>query len=163
MVEPTEQQPPPPAPPAKLLPADRLTQIQDCVSKVGEMFFIAAGVTQRDAPLVALNSAAPVTAWTDEQIKANNQSIKALAADVSVDLVQTCKVIDFLVDQLPGLHESEEMQLENLKALEAQSDEAGVEMDAWIAKAEAKLADVKAALQFIAEDQFEYLSLQNKT
>ncbi|KAJ3009914.1 UNVERIFIED_CONTAM: Mediator of RNA polymerase II transcription subunit 21 [Siphonaria sp. JEL0065] len=139
-------------------PPDRLTQIQDCLDKLAEMMFISLGVTQRDAPLVALNDKTPVTAWTEEQIRNNTHTVKSLAADVSTDIVQTCKVIDYLIDSLPGIDQSAESQMETLAFLEKDSDNAGVEMDDWILKAEHMLDQVNAALRFIADDQFAYLS-----
>ncbi|KAI8609877.1 hypothetical protein BC830DRAFT_1148467 [Chytriomyces sp. MP71] len=146
---------------AKPPPPDRLTQIQDCVDKLSEIFFISVGATQRDAPLAALHNDMPVTAWTPEQIAANTQSNKELAASASKDIVQTCKVIDYLVDRLPGINHTVEDQLNALRVLELESDRAGDEMDEWTQKAELKLAEIKAALRFIADDQFEYMAKRN--
>ncbi|KAI9321192.1 mediator complex, subunit Med21 [Obelidium mucronatum] len=141
--------------------ADRVTQIQDCLDKLAEIMYISLGVTQRDAPLVALNEKTPVTAWSEEQIRNNSQSIRALAADVSSDIVQTCKVIDFLVDSLPGLDQSVDDQLDTLRVLELESEKAGDEMETWIYEAEILLDNVNAALRYIADDQFAYLSAKD--
>jgi mediator of RNA polymerase II transcription subunit 21 len=90
---------------------DRLTQIQQCAEKISEHFFTSVGVLQRDAPLMETNPNIPVTCWTPEQIKNNWQGNSELAISAAHDIVQTAKVIDFLIENLPGIEQSEEEQV----------------------------------------------------
>ncbi|KAI9340417.1 hypothetical protein DFJ73DRAFT_557409 [Zopfochytrium polystomum] len=116
--------------------SDRLTQIQDCVGKLSELLYTAIGVLQRDAPLVALNNSIPITAWTEEQTKKNEAAVSVLSSEISTDIVQTCKVIDFLIDKLPGVGLTEDEQLDNLAQLERESDLVGDEMERGILEAD---------------------------
>ena len=61
-----------------VLESDRLTQLQECVNKLTELFFISVGVLQRDAPLLETNSEIPVTCWTKEQTQTNWKSNQGL-------------------------------------------------------------------------------------
>ncbi|KAJ3413889.1 hypothetical protein HDV05_007331 [Chytridiales sp. JEL 0842] len=119
------------------------------------MFYISIGVLQRDAPLTQLHPDIPVTAWTQDQIKRNQEDIKGLSSEVSADIVHTSKVIDFLIDRLPGIQQTEDEQLQKLKELEEENRLAGLEMEESIQQAESLLQDIKDALRMIAEDQFE--------
>ncbi|KAJ3332808.1 Mediator of RNA polymerase II transcription subunit 21 [Blyttiomyces sp. JEL0837] len=135
---------------------DRLTQIQDCLDKVTEMLYISVGMLQRDAPLISLNPEIPITAWTEEQVAKNQADTKAFATEFSTDIVQTCKVIDYLIDRLPGINFTEEEQLQRLKDLEQDNVKAGEELEAMILKAESVLSEIKSTIRHIADDQFEF-------
>lgn len=50
---------------------DRVSQLQECVDKLSELFFISVGALQRDAPLLETSPEIPVTAWTKEQVQNN--------------------------------------------------------------------------------------------
>ncbi len=50
---------------------DRLSQLQEAINKLSELFFISVGALQRDAPLMETSSDIPVTAWSSEQIQTN--------------------------------------------------------------------------------------------
>ncbi|KAJ3175819.1 Mediator of RNA polymerase II transcription subunit 21 [Irineochytrium annulatum] len=135
---------------------DRLTQIQDCLDKMTEIFFNSVGVLQRDAPLVPLNDGTPVTAWTDEQVAKNTEETQRLATEAARDVVQTAKIIDFLIDRLPGVKHTEEEQMAIIARLEDENRIAGEEMEATIQAAETLSAEVKEAIRFIEADQIEY-------
>ncbi|KAJ3206467.1 Mediator of RNA polymerase II transcription subunit 21 [Dinochytrium kinnereticum] len=132
---------------------DRLSQIQDCIDKITELFYTAVGVLQRDAPLVSVCPTVPVTAWSEEQLNKNTEETKRFSAEVSRDIIRTSKVIDFLIDKLPGLKHTPEQQMDMVKELERESDLAGEEMEDAITKAESLLEDVRHAIRFITNDQ----------
>jgi asparagine synthetase A len=95
----------------KIVIMDRLTQLQDCSLKLYEIFFTAIGALQRDAPLMELNPDVPVTCWTKEQIKGNWEGNVELSKSAAKDIIETVKVIDLLIDSLPGITEAEEEQV----------------------------------------------------
>ncbi|KAK6093988.1 hypothetical protein MT418_005812 [Batrachochytrium dendrobatidis] len=115
---------------------DRLTQLQECLGKLTEIFFTSTGVLQRDAPLMSTNPDLPITSWKSEQIETNWLANKDLAKTAAKDIVETAKVIDFLIDQLPGISENEEEQIRILGALEEENRIAGIEMEQAIEEAE---------------------------
>ncbi|KAH6574514.1 hypothetical protein BASA61_002381 [Batrachochytrium salamandrivorans] len=131
---------------------DRLTQLQECMDKLTEIFFTATGVLQRDAPLISANPELPVTSWKPEQVEANWLANKDLAQTAAKDIVETAKVIDFLIDQLPGIAETEDEQIQTLQNLEEENLIAGKEMEEAIAEAERLRASIKTALRRIADD-----------
>jgi asparagine synthetase A len=91
---------------------DRLTQLQECSLKLYEIFYTAIGALQRDAPLMELNAEVPVTCWTQEQIKKNWEGNVELSKSAAKDIVETVKVIDILIDSLPGIADTEEEQVQ---------------------------------------------------
>ncbi|KAI8896877.1 hypothetical protein BC833DRAFT_553291 [Globomyces pollinis-pini] len=109
--------------------SDRLTQLQQCVDKLSECFYISIGALQRDAPLVETNPEIPVTCWTKEQIDINWKGNQELAKTVAKDIVETAKVIDFLIENLPGINESEMDQMRQLEELELENKKAGEELE----------------------------------
>ncbi|KAJ1334895.1 hypothetical protein BSLG_008049 [Batrachochytrium salamandrivorans] len=117
-----------------------------------EIFFTATGVLQRDAPLISANPELPVTSWKPEQVEANWLANKDLAQTAAKDIVETAKVIDFLIDQLPGIAETEDEQIQTLQNLEEENLIAGKEMEEAIAEAERLRASIKTALRRIADD-----------
>ncbi|KAI8846938.1 hypothetical protein BC829DRAFT_370310 [Chytridium lagenaria] len=136
---------------------DRITQIQDCLDKLSELFFTSLGVLQRDAPLVPVHPAIPVTSWTEEQVKKNTESNKKFSAEVARDIVRTAKVVDFLIDRLPGIKYTPDQQMEMVNALEKESDMAGEQMESAIVDAEHLLEEVRSAIKLITNDQLDSL------
>ncbi|KAL2912843.1 hypothetical protein HK105_207624 [Polyrhizophydium stewartii] len=145
---------------------DRLTQLQECVDKVhaarveragqaqpqlSKMLFVATGALQRDAPLVPTNPELPVTLWTAEQVQANWEGNKELARTAAKDIAETAKVIDFLIEQLPGIERTEEEQIRVLRELEEENRRAGEEMEQAIAEAEQLSGELKGLLRAVAD------------
>jgi hypothetical protein len=90
---------------------DRLSQLQQTLNQQTEVFFTAVGALQRDAPLLETNPEIPVSCWSKEQIEANWTGNKELAKTAAKDIVQLSRVIDFLIENLPGIEQSEEEQV----------------------------------------------------
>ncbi|KAJ3389712.1 Mediator of RNA polymerase II transcription subunit 21 [Lobulomyces angularis] len=132
---------------------DRVTQLQDCIDKLAEILFTSLGVLQRDAPLLQINKDVPITAWTSEQVLKNKQDSAKLAKDSAKDIVETVKVIEFLIDKLPGIDETEQQQLDRLKELEEENLNCGLEMSAEIESAELLLSEVRNTINELISDQ----------
>ncbi|KAJ3227817.1 hypothetical protein HK099_000071 [Clydaea vesicula] len=140
---------------------DRVTQLQDCIDKLAEILFTSLGVLQRDAPLLQINKDVPITAWTSEQIaqvsllgkKIKINKHAELAKDSAKDIVETVKVIEFLIDKLPGIDETEQQQLDRLKELEEENLNCGLEMSAEIESAELLLSEVRNTINELISDQ----------
>ncbi|KAI8811626.1 hypothetical protein BJ742DRAFT_796631 [Cladochytrium replicatum] len=135
---------------------DRVTQLQDCLDRLSELFYTSVGVLQRDAPLKQISPDIPVSAWTDDQIRQNEENLKKFSKEVAGDIVQTSKVIDFLLDKLPGIKYTEDEQIERLQALELENRAVGEQVEKALEFAESLLADVRASIRLITEEQFEY-------
>jgi mediator of RNA polymerase II transcription subunit 21 len=90
---------------------DRLSQLQQTLNQQSEIFFTVVGALQRDAPLLETNPDIPVSCWSKEQIEANLTGNKELAKTAAKDIVQLSKVVDFLIEHLPGINQSEEEQV----------------------------------------------------
>ncbi|KAJ3368315.1 Mediator of RNA polymerase II transcription subunit 21 [Kappamyces sp. JEL0680] len=126
---------------------DRLSQLQECVSRLSELYFISIGALQRDAPLLELNPEIPVTAWTKEQVQSNWKGNQELARSAAKDIVHAAKVIDFLIDHLPGIQASEKEQIDQLEALEVENKKAEAELKEVIAMGNALVEKLKLALE----------------
>ncbi|KAJ3110028.1 hypothetical protein HDU96_006970 [Phlyctochytrium bullatum] len=77
------------------------------------------------------------------------------SAEVTRDIVRTAKVIDFLIDKLPGIKHTPEQQMEMIHELEKINNQEGEVMLRAIEEAESLLPDIRAAKKFILDDQFE--------
>jgi hypothetical protein len=70
-----------------------------------------------------------------------------------VDIVETVKVIDFLIDRLPDVGDGEEAQFARLEALEVENEAAGKELDAAIRESEELFARVQGVVKGIVDNQ----------
>jgi hypothetical protein len=90
-----------------------------------------------------------------------------LSSEISTDIVETVKVIDFLIDRLPDCTESKEVQvgtrlvlplthylkISRLKELEIENEAAGAELGIAIKESEAVLARLNSITKGIVEHQ----------
>ncbi len=90
---------------------NNLQELHTALTRLSEIFYVSVGALQRDAPLVQTTDDIPVTCWTEEQIKKNSEGNKILAKTSAKDIIETCKKIDFLIDNLPGINRSEVEQV----------------------------------------------------
>ncbi|XJO77513.1 hypothetical protein BDV3_002082 [Batrachochytrium dendrobatidis] len=101
---------------------------------------------------MSTNPDLPITSWKSEQIETNWLANKDLAKTAAKDIVETAKVIDFLIDQLPGISENEEEQIRILGALEEENRIAGIEMEQAIEEAEKLRGEIQTSLRRIADE-----------
>lgn len=133
---------------------DRVTQLQECVDKLSELMYTGVGVLQRDAPLVACSEDQKVTCWTEEQIAKNTADSKELSKNIAKDLAETKAIIDFLIDNLPGISTTPEEQLNKLKELEEENRIEGERLQIVIREAEDLLGNIRQTLDLVLDDQY---------
>ncbi|KAI9208527.1 uncharacterized protein BJ171DRAFT_209217 [Polychytrium aggregatum] len=134
----------------------RLTQLQEAVDKITQILYTSTGVLQRDAPLLQVSADIPVTAWTEEQIQQRKQDLTASAKEMAKDIVETSRVIDYLIDKLPGITQTEEQQIHKIQELEVENQEIGRRLEASVLQGETLLREIRSTLRLIAEDQAEF-------
>jgi mediator of RNA polymerase II transcription subunit 21 len=132
---------------------DRLTQLQECSLKVSELLYTAIGALQRDAPLVELDPSVPVTCWTEDQIKKNWEGNVELSKIAARDIVETSKVIDYLIESLPGISNSEGDQLDELSRLEQENIAIEEELTRTVTEGGLKLQELRESIRLIINQQ----------
>ena len=68
------------------------------------------------------------------------------------DIITTSKRIDFLIDQLPGIHQSEQEQLEEIQRLQTENELVGNELKIEMHKAQELLSRVKVIHSQLLDD-----------
>ncbi|RKO98736.1 hypothetical protein CXG81DRAFT_723, partial [Caulochytrium protostelioides] len=114
---------------------DRLTQLQNCIDKLGEHLYVALGALQRDAPLHAVAPHLPVVAWTPAQRRQSERDATGLAATLAKAVVHTVQVMDYLVDAIPAVP-TREAQVATLTAHDQANRAAGIALVAAVDRAE---------------------------
>ena len=146
--------------------SDRLSQLQDQVNYLAELFCNATGVLQAQAkPSKFENFAENLNRGYED----DNQTAKATEEggdikDVKLTFAElittTAKKIDVLIDSLPSEDESnEQLQAEQLKELEIENAEAARQLEYVTNCAENLLQQIQRKISQIAESQ---LSIQQE-
>lgn len=134
--------------------ADRLTQLQDAVNQMGEHFCNSVGVLQQCAPSSQFPSfdkqggKSPVT-----------QQPEDYAVVFSKLIARTAKDIDVIIDSLPSVESSQELQLKSLQALEIENQEAADRLLAVVEQGEQLLEKIQEAQHDIANVQLQCQAL----
>ena len=95
--------------------SDRLTELQNQLDVLSQMFYVCTGVIQRDAPPRPKQGQS-----TQDEIKqkeAFELQIKEMATDVS----RAAKSVRDMIELLPGVNSTETQQLQALLQLEEQN------------------------------------------
>jgi len=101
---------------------DRLTQLQDQVEGLTEIFKFAYGESQRLAPPIQASDSILLTHNPSSQPSQPPQQPSLTPPAVfAADIVRKLKIIDLLIDSLPHISVAEDKQLEDLAALETEN------------------------------------------
>lgn len=135
--------------PTNLFSMDLLTQLQDEVCHLSELFGMYIGVLQRDAPPV------PVLNPSDPAYLAAKDAFSVQAVDMATSVIQTSKKIEQLIEALPGVNRTESQQHQKLMALEKENKEANEQLQKASEEAQQLLADIRKAIRDISERAIE--------
>lgn len=151
--------------------SDRLSQLQDQVNFLAELLCNATGLLQEHAPPSKFeNFAESLNRGYEEQTeKSLSGKQQDLAGFGSIDeikvhfarlITSTAKEIDVLIDSLPNEDESnEELQMKQLRELEAENAQAAQQLEHVTQCAESLLKQIQNKIAQIAESQ---LSVQRE-
>ncbi|XP_067633874.1 mediator of RNA polymerase II transcription subunit 21 [Eurosta solidaginis] len=130
--------------------ADRLSQLQDTVNQQAEHFCNSIGIIQQTSyPSKFLNfdrsgSQTPLRTTQEDYAQLFAQLISRCAKD-----------IDTLIESLPSEDSSTELQLQSLKRLEVENQEAAKKLEDIVQHGERILEKIQISLEDIAQAQLE--------
>ncbi|XP_014248316.1 mediator of RNA polymerase II transcription subunit 21 [Cimex lectularius] len=136
--------------------ADRLTQLQDTVNQQAEYFCNSIGILQQ-------HSTPSKFAGFDRSGSQTPQQQQDDYAQLFATLITRCaKDIDALIESLPSDESSNDLQLQCLKRLEQDNQEAAERLDEVVRRGEILLEQVQASLADIAQSQLDMQHLAPK-
>ncbi|XP_022905576.1 mediator of RNA polymerase II transcription subunit 21 [Onthophagus taurus] len=131
--------------------ADRLTQLQDCINQQAEHFCNSIGILQQYAAPSKFPGFDRSGSQTPQQQQPQEDYVQLFTT-----LIARCsKDIDTLIESLPSEESSTEMQLQSLRILENENQEAARNLEEIVAKGQDLLEQIQAALSDIAQAQLE--------
>ncbi|KAI8991437.1 hypothetical protein BDF20DRAFT_844641 [Mycotypha africana] len=129
---------------------DRLTQLQDAIDSMARMFTNSIYYVHEKSSMVELNKDIPVSQpkiqADDPQVFQNNMR------ELVSDLVKKAKEIDQLIEVLPGIHQTEEEQIDILKKLEEENRAANDEYEAAVKEMESVKERINQSLRTITDE-----------
>lgn len=138
--------------------ADRLTQLQDAVNQMGEHFCNSVGVLQQCAP------PSPFQGFDKQGGKSPvPPQQEDYAAMFSKLIARTAKDIDVLIDSLPSVESSQELQLNSLQMLEIENQDAANKLEDVVKNGENLLLQIQRAQNDIAQVQLQCQAMGNPT
>ncbi|XP_052778918.1 mediator of RNA polymerase II transcription subunit 21-like [Mya arenaria] len=138
--------------------ADRLTQLQDAVNHMGEHFCNSTGILQQFAP------PSPFQTFDKQGRKSPvSPPSEDYAAMFSKLIARTAKDIDVLIDSLPSIESSQDLQLKSLHALEVENQESADRLEAIVKQGEDLLLKIQEAQHDIAQVQLQCQALMGNT
>ncbi|KXS12765.1 Glyoxalase/Bleomycin resistance protein/Dihydroxybiphenyl dioxygenase [Gonapodya prolifera JEL478] len=151
---------------------DRLTQLQDKVDQLMASFKVAYDQARRFAPPLLPDSSVSSTSEpvASQALPPGTQAAHAYRAKSITELSQEigvhARAIDLYIESLPDISMSEEEQLEELAALDAENRSRGEQLEKVVEEATFNTFAVsvevfrdlaRQAIRFIADDQYAYL------
>jgi len=133
--------------------ADRLTQLQDAVNQMGEHFCNSVGILQQCAP------SSPFQNFDKQGRKSPVPPAEDYAAMFSKLIARTAKDIDVLIDSLPSIESSQELQLKSLHALEIENQVSADRLESIVKQGEDLLQKIQDAQHDIAQVQLQCQAL----
>ncbi|KAL5016178.1 hypothetical protein ScPMuIL_005767 [Solemya velum] len=127
--------------------ADRLTQLQDCVNQLADHFCNSVGILQQYSPPSLF------TGFDKSGSKSPSAPLEDYAQTFAKLIARTANDIDVLIDSLPNEESSLELQLNSLRKLELENQEAARRLEDSVRKGEILLEQVQGALHDIAQCQ----------
>ncbi|XP_037079925.1 mediator of RNA polymerase II transcription subunit 21-like isoform X2 [Pollicipes pollicipes] len=131
--------------------ADRLTQLQDAVNELAELFCNSVGILQQQAVPGHFPGFDRGGGRTPQQ----GQPAEDYAQLFATLIGRKVKDIDTLIDSLPSEDSSTELQLSALELLERENEAAGQRLQEVVARGQLLLQKIQAALHDIAQSQLE--------
>uniref|UniRef100_A0A7S4JWL1 Mediator of RNA polymerase II transcription subunit 21 n=1 Tax=Paramoeba aestuarina TaxID=180227 RepID=A0A7S4JWL1_9EUKA len=119
---------------------DRLSQLQEKVCELSRLFYTYIGVLQRDAPPSPLPPGLDATDFFGQG--------RTFAASI----METTGEIFRLIDSLPGIDQSEEAQLDDLKQIDEENEIYATKLREALRETDLLLAGIRAIIDKIAED-----------
>uniref|UniRef100_U5EZ57 Mediator of RNA polymerase II transcription subunit 21 n=1 Tax=Corethrella appendiculata TaxID=1370023 RepID=U5EZ57_9DIPT len=133
--------------------ADRLTQLQDSINQQAENFCNSIGVLQQ----TSIPSKFP-----GFQVNFPEAPQEDYALLFSQLISRCAKDIDTLIESLPNEDSSVELQIQSLKRLEIENQDAAEKLEEVVLKGELLLEKIQAALSDIAQSQLDMQVTNNK-
>ncbi|XP_050503127.1 mediator of RNA polymerase II transcription subunit 21 [Diabrotica virgifera virgifera] len=131
--------------------ADRLTQLQDCINKQAEHFCNSIGILQQ----FASPSKFPNFDRSGSQTPQQQQNQEDYVQLFTTLIARCAKDIDTLIESLPSEESSTELQLQSLRILEQENQEAAERLEAVVRNGQELLEKIQAALSDIAQAQLD--------
>ncbi|CAO0799794.1 unnamed protein product [Mucor circinelloides] len=130
---------------------DRLTQLQDAIDAMARMFTNSIYYVHEKSGMAELNKDIPVA---QPKIQADEPEVfQENMRELASDLVKKAKEIDALIEVLPGVQQTEEEQIDLLKALEEENRIANEEYEAAVKEMELVKQQINQSLRAIADEQ----------
>jgi len=131
--------------------ADRLTQLQDAVNELAELFCNSVGILQQQAQPGHFPGFDRAGGRTPQQTQPSEDYAQLFATLIG----RKAKDIDTLIDSLPSEDSSTELQNSALDLLERQNEEAATSLQEVVTRGELLLQQIQTALHDIAQSQLE--------
>ncbi|KAL3271160.1 hypothetical protein HHI36_021658 [Cryptolaemus montrouzieri] len=138
--------------------ADRLTQLQDCINQQAEHFCNSIGILQQFAPPSKFPNFDRTGSQTPQQ-----QSHEDYVQLFTTLIARCAKDIDTLIESLPSEENSTELQLQSLRTLEVENQEAAERLEAVVRRGQDLLEHIQEALSDIAQAQLDMQHLAKTT
>ncbi|KAK9751229.1 Subunit 21 of Mediator complex [Popillia japonica] len=130
--------------------ADRLTQLQECINQQADNFCNSIGILQQYAAPSKFSSFDRSGSQTPQQQPQEDY------VQLFTTLIARCsKDIDTLIESLPSEENSTELQLQSLRILENDNQEAARKLEAIVCRGQELLEQIQGALSDIAQAQLE--------
>eukprot|EP01133_Synstelium_polycarpum_P011926 gene11926-13894_t len=105
---------------------DLLTQLQDKLDHLFLVFGTCIGVLQRDAPASSF----------DEKLNQQPLEWQTQTKDMALQVIETSKLIESIIDSLPGFNRTEPEQYERLKTMNEESQDLNNHLNQTIEESE---------------------------
>ncbi|XP_017768911.1 PREDICTED: mediator of RNA polymerase II transcription subunit 21 [Nicrophorus vespilloides] len=130
--------------------ADRLTQLQDCINQQADNFCNSIGILQQFA------SPSKFSGFDRSGSQTPQQQSQEDYVQLFTTLIARCsKDIDTLIESLPSEENSTELQLQSLRTLETENQEAAERLEVVVKRGQDLLEKIQAALSDIAQAQLD--------